>query len=150
MAVTITVPTPPAHGPTAVCAIPKEKRVKVNKGLSKYRRGFPVKLSGEHVLMLHMTYHWMQKYGETTPDLDELVAGMPPPTEGPPDGSAWQIRQHFNKVKTLRFRGPDVPALIRLLERAISLPFASCTFRGRLRDLKALNTMDLMVDAQRE
>ena len=123
---------------------------KINKGLSKYRRGFPVKLSLDNVLMLHITYVWMQKFGETTPDIDELVLSLPPVKETGKscDHVSWQIA---HRGKTYRFRGPQVITLIKLMERAATLPFTSCgVFRSRIKDLKALNTMDLMVDAQRE
>jgi hypothetical protein len=123
---------------------------KPNKGLSRWRRGFPVRLSAEHVLMLHLTYVWMQKHGQTTPELDALMLTLPPAQEAPPVGTAWSLTKLHYRIKTLRVRGPEVPLLIALLERALLLPFMAATLRSRLRDFKALNTMDLMVDAQRE
>jgi hypothetical protein len=117
-----------------------------NKGLSKYRKGFPVKMSVQHVLMLHMTYMWMQKHGETTPALDELMKTLPPYMETKGLGYREQHRS-----KTIRVRGTEVPALITLMERGADLPFTSCgVFSNRIRDLEKLPTVDLMVDAGRE
>ena len=124
---------------------------KPNKGLSKYRKGFPVKLSKDQVLMLHLTYLWMQKHGETDEHIDAVIATLPAYTEAKqPDGS-YQYYRDRQRSKTLRVRGPEVPALIKLLERAYSLPYkCSYSLKRRAEDLKAVGAMDLMVDAQRE
>lgn len=130
---------------------PQELQVRraPNKGLSNYRKGFPVKLSKDNLLILHMTYAWMQKHGETTPELDELVKLLPPYSEASVNN--WPTNKDRRRAKTLRVRGPEVPTLIVLMERSASLPFKSTyTFENRIRDLKAIGAMDLMVDAQRE
>jgi hypothetical protein len=119
---------------------------KPNKGLSKYRRGFPVKLSKDNILMLHITYLWMQKHNETTPDLDAFMLTLPPHEAAKQRGWREKVRK-----KTYRIRGHEVVTLRKLLERAHSLPFTSCGVFWRIMvDLTALNPMDLMVDAQRE
>jgi hypothetical protein len=149
--ISISVPTPAPVGPPVV--VPYKQFAggltvsrKPNKGLSKYRKGFPVKLSKEHHVMLHITYVWLQKHGQTTPALDELILLLPPYQ----DTSKLGYRERTGS-KTLRIRGPEVLTLVHLLEEAQKLPFrCSSTFRSRVRDLKALNPMDLMVDAQRE
>ncbi len=117
-----------------------------NKGLSKYRRGFPVKLSKDNVLMLHLTYLWMQKHNETTPEIDALILTLPPPIETHDLG--WREKK---RKKTYRIRGPEVVTFTKLLARAGQLPFTSCgVFRRIINHFNSLNPMDLMVDAQRE
>lgn len=117
-----------------------------NKGLSKYRRGFPVKLSQDNILMLHITYLWMQKHGENTPEIDALIPTLPPYQET--DKLDWRAA---HRHRTHRIRGPEVGPLCILMERAATLPFTSCgVFRSRVAQLKALTAMDLMVDAERE
>lgn len=118
-----------------------------NKGLSKHKKGFPVKLSKDQLLMLHMTYLWMKVHGEVDEHVESLVTTLPPYSEGG-ENPSWRDRK---RSKTVRIRGADVPAMITLLKRAHSLPFAcSYTFRSRAADLEKLGAMDLMVDAQRE
>ena len=119
---------------------------KPNKGLSKYKKGFPVKLSLSHIAMLHITYVWLHKHGQTTPDLDDLMPTLPPFV--PIHGLGW--RQVYGS-KTVRVRAPEVGPLITLMAKASELPFTSCgVFRSRTADLKKLSELDLMVDAQRE
>lgn len=117
-----------------------------NKGLSKYRKGFPVKLSKDNILMLHITYAWLRSRGEDTTDLDHIIQVLPPPEDTKQIG--WREK---TRKKTFRIRGPEVGPLKKLMDRAAQLPFTSSgVFRARIADLDKLTTMDLMVDADRE
>lgn len=118
-------PTPKPH------MIPKVGRVP----------GLPVKMNGDHWRALHVTYVWLQSKGQTTPEIDDLMAVIPSFEAGEAQG--W-------KMQTFRIRAKDVHALAVMLEEASKLHFkGDFALRKRAKALRMIDPNDLLADAAR-
>lgn len=102
------------------------------------RKGFPVKLHGDHWKCLLITYMVMRYEGKTTPELDVLVKDL-------------QDKVSLNGgIKTYRLRAADIEPMVLLLRTAGGLPFASAyTLLRRAEALAKIDVNDLLADAAR-
>lgn len=104
------------------------------------RKGFPLRLHGDHWRAIHLAYTWMKAKGENPPDIDELMASVVPPFD-----------ELSEKLRTTRLRAKDIRPMAYLLAYAALLPFkGNYTLAGRARTLEKIDPNELLADAVRE
>jgi hypothetical protein len=104
------------------------------------RKGFPLKLHGEHWKSIHIAYVWMKHHGQSTPDVDALMAEEVIPT----------LDEAVGGWRSIRIRAKDIAPMVHLLHYAASLPFQSgFTLKKRAVALSKIDPNDLLADAAR-
>lgn len=132
--------------------------------LSKRAKGFPIRLSFQHFLVIHQTYAWLREQNLTDEDTEEAISLVPTftvPREeleqahktGDIPSFHWRSQSGFYRSKTFRVRAENIGAmakLFRLVGALITQGQLGRTLVKRAVALESVCPLDRLVDAQRE
>jgi hypothetical protein len=135
------------------------------KGIYVKKDGvFPLRLTGQHCLMLHQTYPWLQQIGATDDETDAALEQIPSVTITGDDiagaleiGVSAQVGEDIGFIRSRKYwiKAKHLPGMIKLLRLTGAYNLqgeAGLTIRRRAEEVAffcSQNILDVLADARR-